>query len=101
MIKRATIARVYKNTHKMKDGVKGDAYIYKNGANAGKNFVRVGIKTDVTGEDTYYANVLPSDRIMNIEVNQKLVLKFTDDGQFKNFTYPSKKDLEDFALNGE
>lgn len=98
MIKRVVITRVYKNEKKES----GEAYVYKSGKFAGKNFVRIGIQTDETGSDTYYCNALLDSREAQIEEGQNLIIKFEetpkDDGSgtWKNFKFPNKAELEVF-----
>jgi len=100
MIQKVKILKVYKNDTK-KDGTK---YVISKGTNAGKNFVRIGIQTDKTGEDTYYNNALATDKAMNLDVDQVVLLDLTEtkseDGSttWKNFNFPSKDDLAKFAL---
>ncbi len=101
MIKKVTINKVFKNDKK-KDG---SPYVISKGQHAGQNFVRIGIQTDKTGEDTYYNNALATDKAMNIEVGQSLLLNFTEtpsaDGAnvWKNFNFPTKDQLAEFAAN--
>lgn len=99
MIQKVTITELYKNETK-KDGTR---YIISKGTNAGKNFTRIGIKTDKTGDDVYYNNALETDRAMKIEIGQSLLLSFTEtpsaDGAntWKNFNFPSKVQLAEYA----
>ena len=99
MLKRVTITKVYKNDTN-KDGV---AYSYKKGANLGKNFSRIGIQTDETGEITYYNNAMETDRAFKAEVGQNEVLRLEEtlagggsDKVFHNWSYATKKEIEVF-----
>lgn len=97
MIKKVTITEVYKSSNK-KDGT---PYVISKGVNAGKNFTRVGIKTDKTGDDVYYNNALDTDKVMTIEVGQSLLLNFTEtpdgDNTWRNFNFPTKDQLAEYA----
>ncbi len=99
MIKKVSITKVYKNDKK-KDGT---LYVISKGQHAGKNFTRIGIQTDKTGEDTYYNNALATDKAMNIEVGQSLLLNLTEQikvdgsGKWYNFNFPTKDQLAEFA----
>ena len=99
MIQKVQITKVFKNENK-KDGT---PYTISKGQHAGKNFIRIGIQTDKTGEDTYYNNALATDKAINIEVGQSLLLNLTDtpseDGAqtWKNFNFPTKDQLAEFA----
>ena len=101
MIQKVTITEVYKNDTK-KDGTK---YVISKGTNAGKNFIRIGIKTDKTGDDVYYNNALETDKANNIAKDQSLLLNFTEtksaDGTnvWKNFNFPTKEQLAEFAAS--
>lgn len=89
-IKLVTIKKVFKNTEN-KDGV---PYIYKKGRNVGKPFVRIGIASDDMGEGIYSTCVLPEDRATKLEEGQQLILKFEEKEGFKNFSFPSKGELQ-------
>lgn len=99
MIKKVTITEVYKNETK-KDGTK---YVISKGANKDKNFVRIGIKTDKTGDLTYYNNALVGDKANNIEVGQSVLLSLTEtakedgSGDWYNFNFPTKAQLAEYA----
>lgn len=98
MIKKVTIKNVYLNDTKKDTGTK---YVYGKGKNAGKNFTRVGIKTEgYLPEETHYTNAMAGERALNIKVGDTVVLKFTesksDDGMktFYNWGYPSNAEVE-------
>lgn len=97
MIKKVTITKVFKSETK-KDGTK---YIISKGTNKGQNFTRIGIQTDQTGDVTYYNNALATDRAMNVEAGQSLLLVFTEqvdgDNTWRNFNFPTKAQLAEFA----
>ena len=99
MIQKVTISKVFKNDKK-KDG---SLYVISKGTNAGKNFTRIGVQTDKTGENTYYNNALATDKAMNIEVGQSLLLNFTEqdrtdgEGKWYNFNFPTKAQLAEYA----
>jgi hypothetical protein len=97
MLKRVTITKVYNNPTN-KDGV---PYSYKKGTNMGKNFSRIGIQTDETGEATYYNNAMETDRAFKVEVGQTDVLRLEEtpaadgsDKVFHNWSYATKKEIE-------
>ena len=99
MIQKVKITKVFKNDKK-KDG---SLYVISKGTNAGKNFIRIGVQTDKTGENTYYNNALATDKAMNIEVGQSLLLNLTEkakedgNGNWYNFNFPTKDQLAKFA----
>lgn len=99
MIQKVTITKVFKNENK-KDGT---PYTISKGQHAGKTFTRIGIQTDKTGEETYYNNALATDKAMNIEVGQSLLLNLTEDkkedgsGSWYNFNFPTKDQLAEFT----
>lgn len=101
MIQKVKITKVFKNDKK-KDG---SPYIISKGQHAGKNFTRIGIQTDKTGENTYYNNALATDKAMNIEVDQSLLLSLTEtpkedgNGNWYNFNFPTKDQLAEFAAS--
>lgn len=86
MIKKVTIKKIFKSTEN-KDGI---PYVYKNGNNKGKPFVRVGIASDDIGEGIYSTCVLPGDRATKLEEGQQVLLKFEEKDGFKNFNFPTK-----------
>lgn len=96
-IKKVTITEVYKNTTK-KDG---SPYVISKGINSGKNFTRIGIKTQETGDKIYYNNALDTDKAMTIEVGQVLLINFTEtvdgDNTWCNFNFPTKAQLAELA----
>mgnify|MGYP006935472845 CR=1 FL=1 len=100
MIKKVTITKVYKST----TNKNGEAYMIKNGEFAGQPFTRIGIQTDKHGTDTYYNNAKATDKAMSLEEGQSLLLDFTEepnaDGSntWKNFKFPTKKEIEEFAI---
>lgn len=99
MIKKVTITSVFKNETK-KDGT---PYTISKGQHAGKTFTRIGVKTEQTGDDVYYNNALATDKAMNIEIGQSLLLNLTEtpseDGAqtWKNFNFPTKAQLAEYA----
>lgn len=101
MIQKVQIVKVFKNDTK-KDGTK---YVISKGANKDKNFTRIGVQTDKTGEVTYYNNALATDKAMNIEVGQSLLLNLTEtakedgNGNWYNFNFPTKEQLAEFAAS--
>lgn len=101
MIKKVQIMKVFKNTTK-KDG---SPYVISKGKNTGQNFTRIGIQTDAHGDDIYYNNALETDKAMTIAEGQSLLLNFTEtpseDGAniWKNFNFPTKQQLADFAAS--
>ncbi len=100
MIKKVTITKVYKSTTNKNN----EPYMIKSGEHAGKPFTRIGIKTDKTGEDVYYNNAKETDKAYNIEEGQSLLIDFIEEpkddgsGTWKNFKFPTKKEIEEFAL---
>jgi hypothetical protein len=96
MVKKVTITKVF-ISDKNKDGV---LYTYKNGDNAGRNFVRVSIKTEETGDDYYSSNTLPGSKPTQLKEGEVVLLDFTEDNGFKNFRIPTKDQLAEFALKG-
>lgn len=100
MIQKVTITKVYKNDKNKA----GELYVIRKGTNKDKNFVRIGIQTDKTGEDTYYNNALVTDKAMNIAEGQSLLLNLTEtpkedgSGNWYNFNFPTKEQLAAFAL---
>lgn len=105
MIKKCTISKITKYDKPFSKEGEGEKplYTYKKGTNAGKNFVMVTIQTEETGEDYYSTPAMATDKAMNIEVGQKLLLNLTEtksaDGlkTFKNFNFPTKEQLAAFA----
>lgn len=101
MIKKVTITKVYKSTANKNN----EPYMIKNGQYAGQPFTRIGIQTDKHGTDTFYNNAKATDKAMSIEEGQSLLLNFeeqpSEDGQntWKNFNFPTKKEIEEFAIN--
>lgn len=92
MLKKVTIKKVF-----VADKNKaGESYVYKNGKNAGKNFVRVSIQTEETGEEYYSNNCMIGSRPTKLEVGEKVLLKLVDDGDFKNFMFPTAEEMNDF-----
>lgn len=92
MIKKVTITKVFKND-KNKDGI---AYVFKKGKNEGKPFTRISIGTDQTGDDLWSTCVVNSDRALQLEVGQEVVLKLTEENGYKNFNFPNKGELQVF-----
>jgi len=107
MIKKVTIKSVGIKTHKrvLENGVESEvAYMFKNGKYAGKNFVRVSIQTEETGDEYYASNAFPNSKATALEAGQKVILKLVertaDDGKvWRDFMFPTQKELEEFALN--
>lgn len=92
MLKQVTITKVFKSD-KNKDGI---AYVYKKGANVGKNFSRISIKTEQTGDEFYSSNAMAGDRAYTMNAGETIVLDLTEDNGFKNFRFPSKKEVDVF-----
>lgn len=90
MIKKVTVTKVFLSD-KNKEGI---PYAYKNGKNAGKPFTRVSIQTDKTGDDYYSTNALVDSAITKIQVGETKTLKFTEENGFKNFSFPTKDELQ-------
>lgn len=107
MIKKVTITKVtkYERPYNKEGEEQKPLYTYKKGANVGKNFKMVTIQTEETGDDYYSTPAMETDKAMNIEVGQKLLLNLTEkpspDGTkiFKNFNFPTKAQLEEYAQN--
>ncbi len=102
MIKKVTISKV-----KIAESKYGsdEKYVYKNGANAGKNFVMVTIQTNETGDDYYSTPALPGSKPTQIKEGESVLLSLTEtksaDGEktFKNFNFPTKEQLVEYANN--
>lgn len=102
MIKKVTITEVYKSENK----ADGTPYQYKTDSKyhkAGEHFTRIGIQTDAHGTDTYYTNADPKSKANTIEKGQTLLLSFKEevdgDNTWRNFNFPSKKELAEFATS--
>lgn len=107
MIKKVTIKKVtkYDKPFSKQGEAEKPLYTYKKGTNIGKNFVMVTIQTDETGDDFYSTPASEGDKAMNVEVGQKILLNLTEtksaDGlkTFKNFNFPTKEQLAQFATD--
>lgn len=105
MIKKVTIkkVKVYDRPYST-DGSK-PLYTYKKGTNIGKNFVMVTIQTNETGDDYYSTPAMPGERATTLKEGDSVLLSLTTsmstDGQkeFKNFNYPTKDQLAEFAAS--
>lgn len=100
MIKKVTVTQVYKSTEK-KDGT---PYVIKNGQYAGQSFTRIGIKTEQTGDDVWYTNAKEKDKAISIQAGDSVLLNLVEEdngngGTWKNFNYPTKEQLADFAAS--
>ena len=99
MIQKVKITAVFKSDKKSD----GTPRVYSKGKYMGKPFTQIGIKTDKHGEDIYNTNAMEGEKAMNIEVNQALLLNFTEtpseDGSrtWRNFNFPTKAQLEEYA----
>lgn len=106
MIKKVTISNVtkYDKPYTKEGDEQKPLYVYKKGKNMGKNFMMVTIQANEMGDSYYSTPALLSDKAMNIEVGQSLLLNFTEttsvDGAkvFKNFNFPTKDQLAAFVL---
>ncbi len=102
MIRKVTIKSVKKADSKFGSEEK---FTYKKGKNIGKNFSMITIQTEETGDDFYSTPAMSSDKAYNVEVGQKILLNLSEttseDGQktFKNFNFPTKDQLAQFALD--
>jgi hypothetical protein len=98
-IKKVTVKKVFTATEN-KDGV---PYTYKKGKYEGKNFVRISIQTEETGDEYYASNALIGSKPTTIKEGDKLLLNFTEqvvgDKTFKNFDFPTKEQLAEFAAS--
>jgi len=108
MIKKVTVTKVKINDRpyrKEQDGVDNPLYTFKKGKNIGKNFVMVSIQTDATGEEYYSTPSLPTEKPAKIKEGDSVLLNLTEtqseDGTktFKNFNFPTKDQLVEFANN--
>jgi hypothetical protein len=107
MIKKVTISKVtFRDRPFTKDGEpEKPLYTYSKGDNQGKNFVMVSIQTEETGDEYFSTPASEKDKARTIEVGQKLLLNFSEttsaDGTkvFKNFNFPTKAQLAQFAID--
>src|SRR3990167_1342415 len=107
MIKKVKIKKVtkYDKPYTKEGEPEKPLYTYKKGTNAGKNFTMVTIQTEETGEDYYSTPAMATDKAMNVEVGQKILLNLTEstsaDGTkvFKNFNFPTKDQLSEYAAS--
>lgn len=100
MIKKVTIKKVKIAESKFGSTEK---YVYKNGVNAGKNFVMVTAQFEETGDNYYSTPSLPGGKPTQIKEGEVVILDLTEtksaDGQkvFKNFSFPTKEQLAELA----
>jgi hypothetical protein len=86
MIQKVKITRVVIQDKK-KDGTP-----YKTAA--GKQFWRVGIQTEQTGEVYYSTNAFAEDdKAMKLQVGQEVTVNLTEENGYNNFSLPTKTDL--------
>lgn len=84
------------------DGVENPSYVYKKGKHTGENFVMVNIQTEETGDEYYSTPETIGGEKTKLMAGQTRVLNLTEttapDGgkTFKNFSFPSQKELEVF-----
>ena len=79
-------------SEKNKDGI---PYVFKNGKNTGKPFVRVSIKTQETGEEYYSTNAFVDSKQTKLTEGQEVILKLEEKDGFKNFGFPSSDELQE------
>lgn len=107
MIKKVTITKITKYDRPLsKDGEEPKPlYTYKKGKNIGKNFSMINIQTEETGDAYYSTPASSTDKAYKIEVGEKVLLNLTEttseDGSkvFKNFNFPTKEQLAQFAVD--
>lgn len=100
MLKKVTIKSVGIKETKTVDGVEVK-YVYSKGKNEGKNFVRVSIQTEETG-DLYWANnAFVDSKATKLKVGDVELLDLVErqdgDNTWRDFNFPTKEQLADYA----
>lgn len=102
-VKKYTITSIKIKETKTVDGEEVK-YVYSKGQNAGKNFVRVSITTEETGDTIWSANQFPDSKATKLSVGEKVLMvleerKGEGDNVWFDFKFPNKDELAAYALN--